>query len=506
MNRFVNSFCVLILVFCGLCGVDVLASNQIFTSTKSELLAAVKSAKPGDEIILRTGVWKDVVVDFSSRATAKQPVTLRAEVPGKVIWSGHSVITFSKPHLVVDGLVFKNGSTDKDAVISFQSDSCRLTNTAIINYNPSDFTVNYYWVYFMGSHNRMDHCFFTGKNNQNPVVGNDNENSRYNRVDSCYIKDIPYIKKANGREIFRIFGYGHADETGDDGAYFTIEYNLFEHAHGEGTEIVSLKSNYNIVRYNTVIASRGGLVGRRGRNNTFEGNFILGQGEAGTTGIRVAGANHRVVNNYVCDVDEDGLRLIAGEYYEKSLTKSFAPKKKELPKYLQVQNGYFAHNTIINCGGNGIDVGFGYEKNWPNLQMVLLPENNRIVNNVVFTVKEKLINIEEQDKTGPLKIFSFQPNYFENNIVFAGQRSDITGVKYENPHLSFAKDGLYRPSPKSVLLHHAAASDVNTDMDGQFRGALKDIGADQVADGAITIHPLSANEVGPKWMMNRNKK
>ena len=154
---------------------------------------------------------------------------------------------------------------------------------------------------------------------------------------------------------------------GDDGAYFNIEYNLFDHAHGEGTEIVSLKSNHNIVRFNTVISSRGGLVGRRGKFNTFEGNFVLGQGQKGSTGIRVAGANHRVFNNYVADVEEDGLRLITGEYYEKSLTSNFAPKKKALPKYLQVQNGYFANNTILNCGGNGIDIGFSYKNHWPDL-------------------------------------------------------------------------------------------------------------------------------------------
>jgi hypothetical protein len=34
------------------------------------------------------------------------------------------------------------------------------------------------------------------------------------------------------------------------------------------------------------------------------------------------------------NVDDDGLRLIAGEYFASRLTDRFKPKKKELPKYI----------------------------------------------------------------------------------------------------------------------------------------------------------------------------
>jgi poly(beta-D-mannuronate) lyase len=348
----------------------------------------------------------------------------------------------------------------------------------------------------------MDHCYLNGKSNMNPVVQNFEENARYNQVDSCWVKDIPYVKHANGREIFRIFGYGHADQTGDDGAYFTIEYNLFDHSDGEGTEIVSLKSNYNMVRYNTVIASRGGLVGRRGKFNTFEGNFIFGQGMEGTTGIRVAGANHRVFNNYIADVMEDGLRLITGEYFEKSLTSHFAQKKKDLPKYLQVENGYFANNTIINCGGFGIDVGYNYQSHWPDLQMILMPQNNRILNNVVYNCKENAINIAIEDKKPPLDIFHFKPNIFEGNIIW-GSKMNVAiqeGVKLMNPKFTVSKDGFYRPEKHSPLNNGGAFSDVKTDMDGQNRVNQNGVGADEVSTERIIHHPMKSSEVGPKWM------
>ena len=437
------------IIFLILLGTTSLLSAQktVLIENAAELTSAIASANAGDILLLKNGEWKNTCINFSSNANAKSPITLRAQTPGKVILTGNSMLTFSKPYLIVDGLFFKNGQISSGSVVNFNSDNCRLTNSAIIDYNPDKFDVRYYWIYLKGSNNRIDHCFLKGKSNMNPVLGNDNENARYNRVDSCYIKDIPYVAKANGREIFRIWGYGHDDQTGNDGAYFTIEYNLFDHADGEGTEIVSLKSNYNVVRFNTVIASKGGLVGRRGKFNTFERNIVIGQGVSGTSGIRVAGSNHKVINNHISDVAEDGLRLIAGEYYEKSLTTNFATKKKSLPKYLQVQNGYFANNSIVNCGGKGIDIGFAYKNDWPELQMVLLPENNQFVNNVVFNCKGNSLNVAVQDIEKPLDIFQFKQNEFEENIVWGSKTSILPipkGIKYELPKYSISKNGLYQ--------------------------------------------------------------
>ena len=483
-------------------------SKEIVVSNQNELNAAISSAKPGDIIVMKDGIWTDVSIDFNSEASSTASITLRAQTSGKVILNGTSVLIFSKSNLVAEGLLFKNGAITKarTAVVCFNADSCRLTNSAIVDYNPADFTTEYYWVFFKGSHNRLDHCYLTGKSNMQPVVQNNEEDARYNQVDYCYIKDIPFVPKVNGREIFRIFGYGHADQTGDDGAYFTIEYNLFEHAHGEGTEIVSLKSNHNIVRFNTVIASKGGLVGRRGKFNTFEGNFILGMGEEGTSGIRVAGPYQRVINNYVADVTEDGLRLIAGEYFEKSLTPNFAPKKKNLPKYLQVQDCYFAHNTFINCGENGINVGFSYKNDWPDLQMVLFPENNRFVNNLVYNCKGNAVNIEVLDKRPPLDIFNFRQNYFEGNMVFGKQVCNVSlpsGIKIADPGIALGSDRMYRLSKGSKAINTGENSTENDDILGNIRDGIKDIGAEEFSSLKPVRLPLTPVDVGPVWMIKK---
>ncbi len=498
---------------CSVLAESSVIGKDIFVSTQAELNSAIASAKPGQSIVMKDGIWHDTVIDFTSSANSSSPVTLRAQTAGNVILDGISMLTFSKPHLIVDGLFFKHGAIDKNSVINFYSDSCRLTNSAILDYNPEDFETKYYWVYFKGNNNQVDHCFFKGKSNMNPVMGNDNENSRYNKVDHCYIKDIPYKEDVNGREILRIWGYGHSDETGDDGAFFTVEYNLFERAHGEGTEIVSLKSNHNVVRYNTIRATRGGLTGRRGHYNTFEGNFILGENQEGSTGIRVAGQFQRVINNYICDVTEDGLRLIAGEYVESGLTNSYKPFKEKgasgrVPKYSQVTNSLFAHNTVINAGGNGIDVGFSYKNHWPEVQMVLLPEKNLFVNNLVMNCSKNCINITVQDKVAPLDFLTFKPNTFEGNIVFSDKKNaaDVSaGIQRIDPMMMLGGDGLFRPAKNSPAMDSGVRSDVSTDMDGQIRDGKKDIGADEYSDSIIIRHPLTADEVGPEWIIKKRK-
>lgn len=131
-----------------------------------------------------------------------------------------------------------------------------------------------------------------------PLIGNDQNDSRHNTVDHCYIKEIPY-HAANGREDFRIWGYGRTGETGEDGAFFTIESNLFVHAHGEGQEIVSLKSNRNRVIGNTIRGTRGGITLRNGNYNTVQENFIFAEGTEAAYGIRITGEHHTITNNTV---------------------------------------------------------------------------------------------------------------------------------------------------------------------------------------------------------------
>lgn len=475
-------------------------------SNISELNSAIATAKPSDIITMKDGIWSDANINFNSQANSKFPITLRAQTPGSVILNGASMLTFSAHNLIVDGLSFKDGAITTGAVVNFNSDSCLLSNTSILNYNPDSTTVGYYWVYFNGSYNRMSQCYFKGKNNGEPLVGNAAVTSRHNTVDHSCFTDVP-----RSAEIFRIWGHGGNEECDEDGAFFTIENNLIERIVGDGAEIISLKSNHNIVRYNTIRASVGVISGRSGNYNTIEGNFILGENAAGSGGVRVAGGYHRVVNNYISDVDRSGIILMTGEYIDSFITPAYIPVLRtgailgRVPQYGQVRCGVFAHNTIVNSRGTAIDLGVSYLSAWNTKQMVLLPENNLFVNNLVINSKYTSISFPIQDKTPPFDFFKFIPNRFDGNIVFGGSLSFDTiplGIKSINPLFVLDATGLYRPSPQSPVIDAGVNSDVNIDMDGQVRDAKKDIGADEYSSTALVRRPLTQNDIGPKWMMS----
>ena len=265
-------------------------------------LALLNNIAPGDVVVLKNGTWKDARLFVKKGGSVKKPLVIRAETPGGVIFSGNSSIEFDAPYVTLDGILFQNGSfvekgNKSKSVVTFLSHHGSLVNSAIIDFNPSSPQDQYYWVFFTGANNTVSKCYFKGKTNMSPLIGNDNlDAAKNNSVLGCYFKDIP-LSDVNGREIIRVWGYGKSGDTGPGGAFFTIEGNLFEHADGEGGEIISLKSNRNKVLRNTIVATEGWLNIRQGHYNLVEGNVILGNGVKKAYGLRMSGQYNEVKNN-----------------------------------------------------------------------------------------------------------------------------------------------------------------------------------------------------------------
>jgi poly(beta-D-mannuronate) lyase len=476
-------------------------------ASSAQLNAAIAASNPGDTIIMSNGTWTNVTINFNANATASQPVVLRAQTPGKVILNGSSSLIFSTPYLIANGLYFRGGVLTTGSIVRFNSTNCRLTNTAIVNYNPPLAATSYYWVYFDGSYNRVDNCYFKGKNHHQPAIGNDASGSRYNKADHCYFKDMG--GSGNGSEILRIWGYGGNEELGTDGAFFIIEYNLFDAADGEGLEMISLKSNRNVVRYNTIKNTKGEITLRSGNFNTVEGNFIFGNNKDGSRGIRLTGQYHKIINNYIENVTEDAIVVYAGEYIDTFLTPNYQPILRagtplgRVPAYGPVKHTIIAHNTIVNPGGDGMEIGSAYKVNWPIAQRVLLPENCTITNNVIIKNGGTAIKSPVQDVNPPLDIFNFQPNIYAGNVIYGATLSmnpaPASGIITQNPLLSLM-NGLYRPSNGSPLINAASGAYVTEDMDGQIRDGNPDIGADEYSNTLITRKPLTPGDVGPQWI------
>ena len=420
------------LVLAALLATPILSARDIAVKNPGELSAALKAAGAGDSVILAKGTWTDAHLAVERGGSPEQPLTIRAESPGETILTGSSSLKINAPHVTVDGLFFYHGAIRKGAVIEFNSHHGIVRNTAVVDYNPADFETKYYWVFFSGDNNLVDRCYFKGKNHLEPLIGNAIEDARYNGVLHSYIKNIPYAD-VNGREDIRVWGAGKFDAGAEGGAFFTIEGNLFERADGEGAEIISLKSNHNQVLNNTVMATRGCINIRQGSSNLIRGNIVLGQGRPGTQGLRMSGLHNTVQGNYVSGCDY-GIRVATGEYIAGALTPNYEPKHKTvngqtvakgaMATYAQVKDLTLSDNVTVGIKDADLEVGFEYQRHWPNEQMVLLPENCVIKNNrfvrphggdsVIGTIPPA---------TPPFDQFHFAPNRYEGNQLVGGKNT-----------------------------------------------------------------------------------
>ena len=474
MKSLLNQWMLRAIIVAGLLVGNVMA-RDLRVETQMQLVTALKTAGASDVVILKDGEWKDAKLAIEQGGQVDHPLEIRAENPGGVKFSGASSLEINAPYVTVDGLLFASGAIQKGAVIQFNSHHGIVRNTAIIDYNPKAFETDYYWVFFAGDHNVIERCYFKGKNNLQPLIGNAIEDSRYNTVRGSYFKNIPYVANANGREIIRVWGSGKIEERDEDGAYFTIENNLFDHAHGEGTEIISLKSNHNIVQLNTVIATRGGINIRRGNFNTVRGNIMLGQSQEGAQGLRMSGRDNVVTGNFVSDC-EYGIRVACGEYIKSALTPSYTPDIKpngkktaqvRIPTYPQVMRLTLADNVTVGIAGPDLEIGSSYKNHWPESQQVLLPEDCVIKHNRFIRPQGgEAVLVTVAETQAPFDRFTFKSNRYEANTLFGEGRVALT-----------AQSGfIVQPLPAN-----------NSKM------------------AQATTAALSAEEVGPAWVIARRR-
>ena len=193
-------------------GPDVLAESYLVTD-QAAYGSALNNLQPGDELVLKNGTWQDFEMLFTGTGTAEQPITLRAETPGQVIISGTSNLQLAGDHLVVSGLVFRDGASPTRDVIAFRrepgalANHSRLTQTVIENFSKRERTTEDRWIALYGKNNRVDHSYFAGKTNKGPtlVVRLDEPESRENNhvVEHNFFGRRPSIG-GNGGETLRI--------------------------------------------------------------------------------------------------------------------------------------------------------------------------------------------------------------------------------------------------------------------------------------------------------------
>ena len=350
------------------------AARDVLVKTPEAYAKAAESARPGDRIILADGVWRDFEIVLDAKGTEQAPIELTAQTPGKVVLSGQSSLRMAGSHLVVSGLIFKDGYTPRSEVISFRIDSdryashSRVTQTVIENYSNPDRRQVDIWVALYGRNNRFDHNHLAGKLNAGPTmaVRLNSEESRNNehRIEFNYFGPRP-VFGSNGGETLRIGTSAYSLTRSGT----LVEHNYFDRCSGE-VEIISNKSGGNTFRGNTFFESRGTLTLRHGGDTLVEDNLFDGNGAPFTGGVRVINPRQTVRNNY--------FRRLTGTRFSGAMVVMNGVPDSPINRYHQVDGAVIENNTFENVAA--IELGEGADA-----ERSARPVNSVFRNNLVVT-------------------------------------------------------------------------------------------------------------------------
>ncbi len=469
-------------------------NQSVLVSDESQLEEAIKNAKAGDDIILENGTYTDLEIKFYGKGTKENPITLKAETPGRVFIEGLSNLQIGGRHLVVEGLHFRNGYTPSRAVIRFKIDEERIafhskvTNSVIEEFTQLDRKVADHWVEFWGQHNELSNSYIAGKSNSGPTIrvrlkGNQHINNYHQIINNHF---GPRPRKGGPRAETMQIGDSSTSMTP---SYTNVESNFFERCNGE-VEIISSKSNYNRFKNNVFFESEGSLVLRHGNYATIDGNVFIGNDESKQFGgIRVINTGHWVTNNY--------FYKLKGENFRAPIAVMNGIPKSPLNRYNQVTDAVVAYNTFIETPTPWhFSVGSNVE------QSAVLPKSEirsarpirtLFANNLIYNSDTAETPIYHYDKVDGV--------IFKNNISNHENKTDVAtdGIVKQPLEMAGNSEYLLWPTSNNTVVYHGFDFDsIETDLFGNKRAENNTVGAilNPVAKNAELV---DRSKYGASW-------
>ncbi|AXT52859.1 T9SS C-terminal target domain-containing protein [Aquimarina sp. BL5] len=329
---------------------------------------------PGDVVIWENGTYNsDERLTFRANGTASNPITLKAETPGGVIFNNGLQMNIAGNYLIVEGFHWKGGYGASN-FIQFRNGTTYAQNSTIRNcvidglgVEPGDAAeaeqdgaiVKHRWIVLYGNNNSVLNCSFLNKSTAGALVLVELEyNAEVNRCDIVghtisnnyfykYEKMDPSLSNSGDSETIRV---GTSEFQNVD-CRTTVSNNYFVEADGEN-EIITNKSDNNTYQNNTFRRCRGSLTLRHGSGATVQGNYFLGENVDGTGGIRIVDSDHTITNNYI----QDCITVIDQAKWNNGITfMGGSTNSQDDCNATNVSNGYqkseditVANNTIVN--------------------------------------------------------------------------------------------------------------------------------------------------------------
>jgi poly(beta-D-mannuronate) lyase len=442
--------------------------------------------QPGDEVVWRAGTYSNQTINFLGQGTAGQPIVLRAETRGEVVFTGNSALRIGGSHLVVDGFLWDE-SVGLGTVIEFRRSGsttdlardCVLRHCVLRGLQTTGDTKST-WIRIYGYRNTVEYCSLISKRSTGEgilveLAYNDGTPAGH-QIRHNYFHDFPSKDgrtNANDSEAIRV-GVSSLQTVE---ARVNVENNYFLEVNSEN-EIISNKSRGNRYVGNTFRRSRGALVLRHGAAAHVEGNFFMGEGAANSGGVRISDQDHVVINNY--------MTALRGTTWNAAITwvAGNTTSGGTSSGYQNVANVVVAHNTVVDCTQS---IYFNDQSG------TRAPVTSMLVNNILSSSRGPLI--QGTDRVSPAGI------QFAGNLLFGAAAGYVhPGNTEADPQLELV-GGLLQPAIGSPARDAAVALPLQVERD--LRGARRpifgaDVGAIEVlgAGGSGTRRPWTDIDVG----------
>lgn len=396
-------------------------------ASEEELVFVLKNAKPGNEVVVKDGVYSDWDVAVTCGGQEDAPIIIRSETSGGVTFVDESTFKVSGSYVTISGFRFEDCRLLDSCVLIDGGLSIRVTNCEFLGAFGRAPVI---MVRGRSVDCRVDHSQFIKPEARSvQVVVRGEQSPLRTQIDHNLFQDVPPIPLGNGRETIQI---GQSQPNWDWFCPLTIvEYNTFLRCDGE-IEIISNKSSRNTYRYNLFKDCAGELVIRGASHCEIIGNRF----ENCTGGVRLSGKHHRVINNLIVNSRKIGIQLRYGMTVELG------------GHYQAVGHCLITNNTIVNAKQVCLFVGSARNRDSGEKGVsTIAPYANQIVKNIIVGHAGEVVIVDQAPE-----------NLIEENVFY--QTGDATvaemhGNVIENPQFDGSDD--FRVS-KDSLAHGKGAS------------------------------------------------